>query len=166
MLLVADANIFIDFDSVGRIELLFCLDEQLAVPDLLFEEELRARHAHMLDLGLQLRELSGDQIGRVVDLTTRYRRVSANDISALVQAFDLSAPLLTGDRRLREAADAEGVEVRGTLWVVERLWSDGHLRVDEVDALYGEMRAAGRRLPVDEVQAQVRRMRTGSRSSG
>jgi hypothetical protein len=43
-LLIGDANIFIDLEAGGLITELFRLDDRIGVPDLLFEEELRAQH--------------------------------------------------------------------------------------------------------------------------
>ena len=51
-LLISDANIFIDFEDGGLLEALFRLPESVGVPDLLFEDELRDQHAHLVDQGL------------------------------------------------------------------------------------------------------------------
>ncbi|MGH8237517.1 MAG: hypothetical protein ACREXP_10915 [Steroidobacteraceae bacterium] len=62
MLLVTDANILIDFDVARLIAELFRLPHEIVVPDVLFEQELADRHQHLLDLGLQVRSLTGPQV--------------------------------------------------------------------------------------------------------
>ena len=57
-LLISDTNIFIDFEDGGLLQALFRLPESVGVPDLLFDDELRDEHAHLLDHGLVLVELS------------------------------------------------------------------------------------------------------------
>lgn len=56
-LLVSDANILIDFEEGGLLREFFMLPRSICVPDVLFEDELRARHEYLLHYGLELREL-------------------------------------------------------------------------------------------------------------
>ncbi|MCB9540305.1 MAG: DUF3368 domain-containing protein [Myxococcales bacterium] len=157
-LLVSDANIFIDFEDGGLLDVLFGLDETIGVPDLLFEDELRAQHWGLLDRGLVLIELSAETVERVTLLATRYRHPSRLDLAALAAAQQEMCALLTGDRHLRRAAEREGVEVHGTLWLAERLVVRGLLSVSQLSAAYRQMRARGRRLPWDEVGRQLARL--------
>ena len=48
-LLISDTNIFIDFQEGKLLEELFQLTATIGVPDLLFEDELREQHEHLLD---------------------------------------------------------------------------------------------------------------------
>jgi hypothetical protein len=48
-LLINDANIFIDLAVSGMTAQIFALPYQFAVPDVLFEQELRAQHADLLN---------------------------------------------------------------------------------------------------------------------
>lgn len=157
-LLVSDANIFIDFEDGGLLDVLFGLGETIGVPDLLFEDELRAQHWDLLDRGLVLIELSAETLQYVATLSARYRRPSRLDLAALAAARQEACPLLTGDRHLRRAAEQEGVEVHGTLWLAERLVVDGLVSVSELATAYRQMRAHGRRLPWDEVDRQLARL--------
>lgn len=157
-LLVSDANIFIDFDEGGLLEELFRLPDSIAVPDVLFEDELRDQHEHLLGFGLVLLELEPASVLRAAELARRYRRPSRLDLAALALAEQEGCPLLTGDRHLREAARAEEVEVHGTLWLGERLVVAGVVHVPKLRAAYERMKTAGRRLPWDEVEHQLRRL--------
>ena len=42
--LVSDANVLIDMDAGGLLKAMFALDYNFAVPDILFDEELKAQH--------------------------------------------------------------------------------------------------------------------------
>jgi len=66
MLLINDANILIDFDCCGLLEGLFQIPDELAVPDILFDEELKARHPELPGLGLRVMGLSGTAIDEAV----------------------------------------------------------------------------------------------------
>lgn len=163
MLLVGDANIFMDFAATDLTPALFRLDHELVVPEVLFHEELASRHAHLLDLGLQLREMSGEQVQRAALLMARHRGPSSNDILALTLAGDLRCPLVTGDARLREAAQAEGVDLLGTLSLVEQMVTRELVSVAAARLAYDDMRAAGRRLPWHETDRQLRRLQASHR---
>src|ERR1700744_762004 len=115
LLLVSDANILIDIEVGGLTASMFSLDYQFALPDVLFYEELEGQHAHLLDMGLEVRELSERMVARVSEFARRYKRPSRMDLFALVLAAEEHCPLLTGDQDLRTAAANEHVEVRGTL---------------------------------------------------
>lgn len=60
--LISDANILIDLEVGGIIEGMFDLPYEFITPDILFEQELRRNHAHLLNLGLRLGELTGESI--------------------------------------------------------------------------------------------------------
>ena len=53
-LLVSDANIPIDIEHGNLTSSMFSMKIVFAVPDVLFEKELRARHSHLLDFGLKI----------------------------------------------------------------------------------------------------------------
>lgn len=159
MLLVSDANIFIDFECAGLSEQLFRLPDEIVVPDVLFEEELAAQHAHLVGLGLGIKNLTGDQVAEAYAFQEIYRSPSINDLLALALARALGCTLATGDRSLRLAATNEGIETIGTLALMERMHIHAILSVDEMHAGYEQMRAANRRLPWNDVANQITRLR-------
>jgi predicted dithiol-disulfide oxidoreductase (DUF899 family) len=67
--------------------------------------------------------------------------------------------LLTGDRALRAAAELEEVIVCGTLWLMGRLVAEGLITVTALERAYDRMKQAGRRLPWNEVDRQLRHYR-------
>ncbi|NVM78060.1 putative nucleic acid-binding protein [Duganella sp. SG902] len=85
-------------------------------------------------------------------LSQRYRRPSRNDLFALVLAASEACPLLTGDRDLRAAAESEGVDVFGTLWLVTEMVRTQKISAHVARAAYQRMRDSGRRLPWDEAE--------------
>ena len=156
--LIGDANIFIDMEVGGILEPMFHVPETIAVPDVLFAEELQARHAYLLSMGLMQLEVQERYVREAFRLGDIYRKPSHNDLLALSLAKQEACPLLTGDKRLREAALAEQLEVRGTLWLVRRLFLSGALEYCQAVTAYERMKKNGRRLPWDDVGAQLYKM--------
>ena len=160
-LLISDANIIIDMNTGGLLRPMFSFDATFAVPDVLFEEELRADHPELLRLGLKRLELSEGTVAYASRLVEKYRGLGAgiNDLLALALARQEECPLLTGDGRLRSAGKTEGVDVHGTLWLIEQMVRARTINVKQAGAGYAKMRDAGRRLPWDDVDQQLRALK-------
>lgn len=160
-LLISDANVLIDMKADGLLARMFSLPVQFAVPDTLFEEELKTHHPELPGLGLAPLELRGESVEHAGALAEKHQRtgVSRNDLLALALAVQEQCPLLTGDNRLRMTADAEGIEVHGTLWLMEQLLLSRLIAPARAKRAYQAMRDAGRRLPWGEVEAQIKAFR-------
>jgi len=160
-LLISDANIIIDMDAGGILRPMFRLEVTFAVPDTLFEEELRTDHPELPRLGLKSLELNEDAVTYADNLVQKYQKTGAgiNDLLALALAWQEKCPLLTGDSRLRTAGEAEGVEVHGTLWLVGQLVEARVIVARQAETAYERMRQSGRRLPWEEVEQQLRSFR-------
>ena len=61
-------------------------------------------------------------------------------------------PLLTGDVALRSAAEAEHIEVKGTMWLVTEMLRQQCINHTKARGAFDRMRQGGRRLPWDLVQ--------------
>lgn len=160
-LIISDANVLIDMEVGHLVEAMFRLPFQFAVPDALFRDELSPRHAHLLDLGLSALELNSAGVARAVELIQRYShlRTSRYDLFAAALAVQEKCSLLTGDADLRLVCDQEGIEVHGTIWLVEQLHVAALVDADAAEAAYGRMLLNRSRLPAGEIEAQLRRFR-------
>lgn len=146
-LLISDSNVLIDLIIVEQIENMFKLPYSFAVPDILFHEELKETHSDLLELGLEIKELSSETIIYSMKLMNKYRKPSRNDLFALALAKQESCPLLTGDNDLRTAAESEAVILCGTIWVMDNLIKNNLVTIEEARLLYQKMEDNKRRLP-------------------
>jgi len=154
-----DTNVWIDLDIAGLTDLIFRLPISLQAPDVIVAELERPDGAALVERGLQIRELTGNQVLEVVRLADRYLRPSRSDLFALVLARSQGATLLTGDRHLRSAAESEGVKVHGTLWLLDQMVEAAILEPQEAVARLLRMLEASRRLPGEEVERRLRSWR-------
>lgn len=157
-LIVSDANIFIDMEVAGLTRTMFSLPEVFAVPDILYEEELREHHGELPGYGLRILTLQPQYTMEVIRLIRTHRKPGQNDLLALALALQERCPLLTGDARLREAALQEKVETRGTLWLIECIYDNALLDLKQVKAAYQKLHDEDRRLPWDLVEQQLRKL--------
>jgi predicted nucleic acid-binding protein len=156
--LISDANIIIDMEAGGILDKMFRLPELFAVPNVLYAEELEEHHPHLPGLGLAVLEMHEEFVLEAYRLGGIYRGPSQNDLLALSLAKQEECPLLTGDLKLREAAELEEVEVRGTLWVIERLCIERILDHEGAHLAYDKMKRDGRRLPWERVKKQLKEL--------
>lgn len=157
-LLISDANILIDMETGGLIRPMFQLDATFAVPNTLFEEELRGHHSNLLSHGLRSLELSSKTVEYADQLVAKHLAsgASINDLLALALAWQEKCPLLSGDTKLRIAAEQEKIEIHGTLWLIGQMHDARVIVARQAAAAYHRMRESGRRLPWEEVEQQLR----------
>jgi len=157
-LLISDANIIIDIIAGELVEAMFSLVYEFATPDILYAEELEEQHPEILDAGLKVIELKSESILRA----DRYfqenivRGISVNDCLVLSLAKQENCPLLTGDSKLKKLAIVEGITVRGTLWLVDAMFTNGFITAKDAEIAYQKMLDDGSRLPVNEIQKQLK----------
>jgi len=131
---------------------IFRLPYEFAVPDILFELELRERHSHLLEAGLKVKNLNAESVKKTESLILQYPRPSMMDHSALALALQEQCPLLTGYKALRIAAKKEGAEVHGTLWIIEELLNQKMIQQSQAKGSFDVMRVKGSRLPWGDVE--------------
>lgn len=147
LLLISDANILMDIETGDLVAPMFSLGYQFAVPNVLYYEELEEQHAHLLNMGLEVRTVSAEGVARVEILSQNHLKPGRNDLFALALAEAEKCPLLTGDANLRTAAESEQVEVKGTIWLILEMVREQRITVAVALAALQRMRANGRRLP-------------------
>ena len=154
---VTDSSVWISLKDGGFLEDALKLPFNWSVPDVVLEEELEDPSGTWLESqGVHRCELPGSQVGKVVQMAARYRNPSRCDLFALVQAKEGGRVLLSDDGPLRKAACTEGVEVHGTLWVLDQMLTYGV--IDKPRAAKGLrlMLKKGSRFPEREVESRLR----------
>lgn len=154
---VTDTNIWIDLRVGGLLDSVFELDVRWLIPDLIRRELGQDLAVLLLEWGLEERTLSGDEVEAVVELNAQYVGPSRTDMATLVVARTENGILVTGDSALREAARAEGIEVHGTLWVVDHLVDTGTVRPNEAARALQLMMEGKRRLPHAEMRRRIQK---------
>ena len=162
--LVGDCNVWIDLDVGGLLDHAFRLPFGWLAPDVVVAELTRDTPSgkRLVQLGLDVRELPGELTARVAELRQSYLRPSTPDLFALALAEALGIALITGDASLREAAEQEGVEVHGALWVLDEMVARGVAAPTEAADALQAMLDNGRRLPLRESTARIARWRAST----
>ena len=162
--LVVDTSVIIDLHHSGLLKETFSLPYRFIAPDVIIAEMRTPPGSALLALGLESVKLYGKHVLEVGQLVEDYRKVSTNDIFAVVVAREHNTHLVTSDGPLRDMASQIGVSVRGTLWLLDEL-----IRLEIVTPglaiqSLNVMLVKGSRLPREACNARIRlwkRMDTG-----
>lgn len=155
---VPDSNVLIDFQQAGILEVLFSLPSRWLLPDLTLAEMHTPDPHRLLELGVEEALFSRGEIQAIVQLRARYPALSLPDCANLYLAHREHAILLTGDRLLRRIAENDfGLQVRGTLWLLDHLLTMGYLSRQSAAHALRAMLEAGRRLPRAECERRLER---------
>lgn len=157
-LIVSDANVLIDLVDGDIAPALRHLPYKILVPEIPFEEELRARHSDLLDFGISTEPSAEKSILEVEQTIRKYPRISRNDAVALVLAHEKQCLLLTGDKNLRIAAEACAIEVHGTIHLIENFVAMDLLTAEQIRKAVELMRSRGRRLPWATIDQLIGRL--------
>jgi hypothetical protein len=129
----------------------------------MYKEALRKEiisPSELLD-GLQKRGLIGvdltiEEFFYADELSKKYVKLSGYDRTALAVAKFRNIPLLTGDNPLRRAAEKEGVEVFGTIGLLDKLYDGDYINKLEYQfCLENLLEHKERRLPAEELQKRI-----------
>ena len=155
----SDTNIWLDFETISRTDLPFRLpctyvmyrealeEEVISPPDLL--ENLKKK-------GLESVELTTEEFFYAAECVEKYVKISRYDGTALAIAKHRDIPLLTGDNALRKAAIKEGVEVIGTIGILDKLYEDNYINAPEYKyCLEQLLEHKERRLPAEEMKKRL-----------
>ncbi len=156
MRFVVDACVWIDLGIGDLLAGVFRLPHEFVSPDVVLAELASVDPRLLRALGVREVSLGSEDYVLLEDLVARYAGPSVRDLTALVVALRDGLALLSGDRKLREAADAEGVRVHGVLWVLDQVVESSIMDPHRVASSLQQMLDQGARLPQDECGKRLR----------
>lgn len=161
--IVSDSSCLIDLRKASLLDTFLKLPYEFLIPNTLFEDELlkftAAQKRALRRGGLRIVDLLGTQVLGAQSVVRQQPSLTIHDGLAFVLAQShAGAILLTGDKVLRTFAEAEGIEVRGVLWLIDEIHRHG---VDTPENLAVVLQALAAdptvRLPRQELVKFIRR---------
>ena len=124
----SDTSVWIDFSVIHHLPLPFRLPYTYIMSTDAIDDELLSPPglgAQLKAYGLMPVEMTFEEFLLAQEYRGCYPRLSTYDCIALAIAKNRNIILLTGDGALRKAAAQNGVSVKGTLGIIDELWTDG-----------------------------------------
>lgn len=153
MILLADTSILIDLEYVGGIAVL----PRITPCEILDVVLAECEHASQPELAQNIKKSGITVVETSPDLARRassQRRggVSTIDMMTLCHAKERGHTVLAGDRPLRDRCKEEGVEFRGSIWIVEEAFKLELVSAEELQRWLLLWPTVGRRLPSEEME--------------
>lgn len=163
-IVVNDTNVFIDLLDVGLLDQFFHLPWEIHTTDFVMWELLKEGQkdavARFEQEGLlHVASFDFNDIQIINKLHKQFNtktNVSLTDCSVWYYAKQNSYTLLTGDRKLRNSAVSDGVEVRGIIYVFDELVNTGVIPLDTATDKLVLLKEKNPRLPKDEIEKRLR----------
>lgn len=159
LIVIKDANILIDLHHTGLLGPWFGMGIITTTTDFVVKELRAGSQWESIQLlieskSLMVSELNPEEVINTISLSKEYK-VSLPDASVLELAKSKEGKLLTGDLKLRKAADRLSVNYSGVLWILDLMVDEKVITPSEgVDALEA-LKSKGSRLPAQEVQNRI-----------
>ena len=108
---------------------------------------------------MKVYEFTEEEIESIANLKTRKNLKRFTDRSVIWKARDLRCPLLTGDRKMKEEAKEMGIEVHGSIWVVDEIVRKTEPSREMAVSYYQKLRDTNKRLPADKIEKKIRELK-------
>ena len=160
---VKDASILIDLAEGDLLGLWFQLKIEAHTTDLVLREVKQetqwARVSPFVDAGLLQRHTTAAEEIPALVVFSQTHGINLPDASGVLLARRLQAYLLTGERRLRRAAEGGEIVTHGLLWILDQLVERETLTRPDAAQRLERMLAAGSRLPRPECDGRLKAWR-------
>jgi len=165
-IVINDANILIDLFHLDLVEVFFRLQGlELKTTDFVFEElhddQKEVIVQFIENQSLTIIESSEEDLNNIFEILSSTNGLSVEDCSVWYHAKKNLGILLTGDGRLRKQSSADGVEVRGILYIFDQLLISDLITFEFAIEKLNQLYLLNERLPID---AKKQRLDCWSRS--
>jgi len=155
-----DTNVFLDMLSVDSLPQIFELNLKITTVDFVLSEINQKDQADQLNYFVKSQKLevyrfSPDDIADIINMKTKRNLRRITDKSVLWKALNIQCLLLTGDKNLRKEAEENGLEVRGSLWVISQLQKANILSNNSAILLLEKLKLQNQSLPKNEIDRLI-----------
>lgn len=173
-IVVNDTNVFIDLLVVGLLEQFFLLPWEVHTTDFVMQELLKegqkdAVATYKNNGYLHIATFEFQEVVKIFKLhesIVNKTNLSIIDCSVWYYAKQNNYMLLTGDRKLRNLALNEGIEVRGIIYVFDELVSNGILPAGLAAQKLALLKSINPRLPESEIEKRLKLWEGDQRKKG
>lgn len=123
MLLVSDANIFIDLEKINLLNYVVQINDTIVTTDFVFNELYEEQQNIITRLGIEILSFEGSEISELYLSYTSLGTVgiSLPDYSLVIKATKDNGAILSGDKRLRSFSKEQHIEVKGIFYILDKI---------------------------------------------
>jgi len=157
-IIVNDTNILIDLMNISLLDVFLELDFEFHTNDLIINEITNAEQEAIINKVISenkliVNETKAEDYPRIISLLIN--NLSFEDCSIWYYAQQIEGVLLTGDARLRKEVEKTKVEVRGVLFVFDKLIEENKITKSNAINKLTELLNINPRLPKKEIKKRI-----------
>jgi len=163
-LIITDTNVLFDIINIGALPEFFSLDLEILTTVFVLEEVTSPQQRELIETFIRAKKLdivefSENEIDEIAnfDLLKNLKRFT--DKSVIWKSLQLKCSLLTGDKKMREVAEKLGLEVHGTIWVIDELFNGKRISSPKALALLERLMQTNNWLPKGEIEKRINKIK-------
>jgi predicted nucleic acid-binding protein len=163
-LIITDVSVLFDLYHLKVIPEFFALDMEICTTLFVYNEIVQLEQIEAFEMfkrtqKLTVLDVSPDEEVHILNFKLKRNLKSMPDKTMLWKALQLKCPLLTCDDKLRKEARDHGIEVHGSIWVLEELLRQNIISASKVMVLFEQLKTINTRLPFGEIDKIIKRMK-------
>ncbi|MVO08009.1 hypothetical protein GOQ30_02365 [Flavobacterium sp. TP390] len=164
-LIITDVSVLFDLYQLEILPEFFALKAEISTTSFVYNEIVIANQVIEFEVykrsqKLNVIMLTDEEQDAVNQFTTKSSLKSLPDKTMLWKSIQLNCALLTCDRKLKLEAKEHGIEVHGSIWVIEKLEEENILDKSKAIALLEKLKTVNDRLPMEEIDRLIKKFKT------
>lgn len=163
-LIITDVSVLFDLFQLEILPEFFALKAEISTTSFVYNEIVIANQVVEFEVykrsqKLNVIVLTDEEQDAVNEFKTKRNLKSLPDKTMLWKSIQLNCALLTCDRKLKLEAKEHGIEVHGSIWVIEKLVEENILDKFKAIALLEQLKSVNDRLPIDEIDKIIKKLK-------
>jgi predicted nucleic acid-binding protein len=163
-LIITDTNVLFDVIKIGALPEFFSLDYDICTTVFVIEEIKPSGQRELIDTFIRTKKLtviefSGEDIEEALNLDTVKGLKRFTDKSVIWKSVQLNCPMLTGDKKMKEIAENIGIEVHGSIWVIDKLINTDLISTEKAIELFEQLLKTNSWLPGNEIERRINKLK-------
>jgi len=163
-LIITDTNVLFDVIKIGALPEFFSLDYDICTTVFVIEEIKPSGQRELVDTFIRAKKLTvieftGEEIEEVMNFDIANGLKRFTDKSVIWKSVQLNCPMLTGDKKMREIAVKIGIEVHGSIWVIDELLNTGLISSEKAIELLEQLLMTNSWLPRNEIEKKINELK-------
>lgn len=160
-IVITDVSVFFDLYHLKVLPEFFALDLEVHTTDFVYNEIINSDQKSEFAVferskKLHIIKISAIEEDEIKAMSLSRSNKSFADRTVLWKAKQFKCALLTCDSKLRKEAEVQGVEVHGSIWVINQLIDAGIISHVKGIELFKQMKLVNPRLPMDEIERLIK----------
>lgn len=158
MLLISDANIFIDLEKTDLLKHFDTLGIAVGTSDFVYNELNSEQRSIVTELNIEIYTMESDELmDFFTDFTAQnLKKLSSQDYSIFYYAKKYNGEVLSNDLRLRKYATKKSIPVKGLFFVLDTMVSQQCVTPRTMVEKLLHLKEINKRLPIDEIDKRIK----------